>query len=232
MFVFKYLPSDKFCKNFSLIHLLTCCSPKGESCGRHLENLLKFLFVRKALSLNACETSLTFLGGSAPSMLLHMMDGAPQTSAPGSHTPSIIASFSSSPHLWGSKVAQGLGLVLDSDSDIFWVQTMFILRIISFQMIHTWGQQSIQVLGKFLHRRRRGGHLVRWKTIELWRNLNSLLASTLPFSRLTAQAEMHSASCRCQHDAVGTISWQKWGLEKAWLKIKTDSLRIEGDPTS
>ena len=68
---FKYLPSDKFCKNVSLIRLLTCCSPKGESCGRHLENLLKFLFVRKTLSLNACKTSLTFLGGSAANMLSH-----------------------------------------------------------------------------------------------------------------------------------------------------------------
>lgn len=155
-------------------------------------------------------------------MLSHMMDGAPQTSASGSHTSSITASFLSSPHLGGSEVVQGLGLVLDSDSDIFLVQKMFILRIISFQMIHTWGQQSIQVLGKFL-RRRPGGHLVKWKTTELWGNLNALLASTLPFSRLAAQAEMHSASCRCQHDAGGTISWQTWGLEKAWLKSKTQS---------
>lgn len=134
---FKYLPRDEFCKNFHLIHLLTCSSPKGESCGRHSENLLKFLFERKTLSLNACETPLTFLGGSAPDMLSHMMDGAPQASASGSHTSSIAASFSSSPHLGGSEVVQGLGLVLDSDSDVFLVQKMFILRIISFQMIHT-----------------------------------------------------------------------------------------------
>ena len=93
--------------------------------------------MRKTLSLNACETSLTFLGGSAPDMLSHMMDGAPQTSASGSHTSSITASFLSSPHLGGSEVVQGLGLVPDSDSDIFLVPKMFILRIISFQMIHT-----------------------------------------------------------------------------------------------
>lgn len=148
------------------------------------------------------------------------MDGTPQTSAPGSHTSSVAASVSPSPHLGGPRVVQGLGLVLDSDSDIFLVQKMFILRITSFQMIHTWGQQSIQVLGKFLRRRRPGGHLVKWKTIELWRNLNCLLASTLAFSRLAALAEMHSASCRCRHDAGGSISWQKWGWRRPGLKAE------------
>lgn len=52
-----------------------------------------------------------FLGGSAPSMLLHMMDWTPQTFARASHISSIMVSFSLSPHTcWGAR------MTLDSES--------------------------------------------------------------------------------------------------------------------
>lgn len=47
--------------------------------------------------------------------------------------------LSHSLHTWENlKVVEGLRLILDSESDISLVCKMFILRIISFQMIHTW----------------------------------------------------------------------------------------------
>lgn len=113
-------------------------------------------------------------------------------------------------HTWENpKVVEGPGLTLDSKILTYlWYRKDFFFRIISYQMVYTW-DLSAQALGRSLGRERPGGHLVmeKQKMITLQRNLNSLLASTLHFSRLPAQTQIHSAPCRCPHDAVGFISW-------------------------
>ena len=107
--------------------MLTCCFPLWESCGKGLENLLYFLFMKNpSLLLLTKHHWNAFLGGSAPNMLLHMMDWTPQTFARASHTSSIMASFSLSLHLgesnhyWGARANTWL-----RESDIVGVERFY-----------------------------------------------------------------------------------------------------------
>lgn len=81
---------------------------------------------------------------------------------------------------------------------------------------------STQALGRFLERRRPGGHLVtvKWKTNSegIW---TPFLASTL---RFPGSLPKHRFSPPHAGVSLEVISWQKCGL-RIWLIIRTDSLR-------
>lgn len=75
----KYLPNYNFCKNLSLVCLLICCYPVGESCGKGLESLLYFLFIKSPVSLNAYQTPLKCISWRLCSKHAPMHDGLDPT---------------------------------------------------------------------------------------------------------------------------------------------------------
>lgn len=223
---FKYLPNYNFCENLRLAHLLTCCSSMGESGGEGVESPLYFLFIRRPLSLSCLQ--------NIPEM--HALQTCFLAWWTGPHRPlHLVLMYHLSQHLSHSshpgenlKIVEGLKRTLESEFDTSLVEKMFILRIISLQMVHTCELTKSPCFRKILAKEEtRGSSGLGEMENKLWRNLNSLLASTIHFSRLAAHTRFSPPLAGV---SLGVISLQKCGLGKAWLRSRTDRLGMGGDP--